>query len=78
MTTLEPSHREQIERELGRPLIPSELVEHDTLDELDDPEREVARQLATRQLVLCTLYLRALVPISVGEAARFIATLAKD
>ena len=78
MAPLAASERKQIERTLGRALVHAELVQHASLDELDDRQREVARQLAKRQLVSCTLYLRALVPIDVGTAVRFMATLSQE
>lgn len=69
---LEPNYREQIEEVLGRVLEPVELAEVESLDEISAVQVAVANELAGRQLVLCTLYLRAITSATLPEAMRFI------
>jgi hypothetical protein len=71
MMNLDPSHREQIEETLGRPLADEELVAVDGLDELTPAEISVARVLVQQQLVLCSVYLRAITSASTGATKRF-------
>jgi len=61
-----------VERTLGRPLVPEELVPVASLQSLTDPELRVATHLARVQLVVCATYLRALSPIRAGEMSAFI------
>lgn len=75
---MNPQHREQIERALGRSLRDDELMHVGGLAEITPAERRVARDLAHRQLVLCALYLRAIASIGSGEANRFIDELLED
>jgi hypothetical protein len=72
---LEPNHRAQIEEVLGRVLEAVELLEVESLNELSTVQIAVANELAGRQLVLCTLYLRAITSVTLPEATRFIGTL---
>lgn len=75
---IDPSHRDQIERHLGRELSDAETSEVESLDRLTDAHREVARRLAREQLVLCTVYLRGLTFVSVLDATKFISSLSGD
>ena len=75
MTALEPDHRRSIEDTIGRRLADAELVRVPGLDALPEVEIAVARELAKRQLVLCTLYLRALTNASFDATQRFITDL---
>lgn len=68
MTKLDASHRRQIEALLGRRLSDVDLAPSRTLPELSATALEIARQLARQQRVLCALFLRALLPIGLGEA----------
>lgn len=76
MTQLDARSRAQIERLLGRALAPEELVPADGPDALREPVLEVARQLRSRNLVLCTIYLHTLVPTRGEVMATFIDHLA--
>jgi len=62
MSELDHSHRAQIERLLGRPLVPEELAAAGSLESLSEPVLAVARQLRAKQLALCAAYLQALAP----------------
>lgn len=72
MNPLDSRSRAQIERLLGRPLTPEELISADTPEALSGPVLEVARQLRARHLVLCTIYLHSLVPTRGRVMAEFI------
>lgn len=72
MSPLDTRSRAEIERLLGRPLTPVELVPADTPEALFGPVLEVARQLRARHLVLCTIYLHSLVPTRGRVMAEFI------
>jgi hypothetical protein len=72
MNPLDTRSRGQIERLLGRPLTPEELVPADTPEALSEPVLKVARQLRARHLVLCTIYLHSLVPTRGRGMAEFI------
>jgi len=76
MTQLDQRTLTQIERLLGRPLTPEELVPAERPEALSNPVLEVARQLRSRQLVLCTIYLHSLVPVRGQIMAEFIDHLA--
>jgi len=78
MSDLDPSHRKQIEETLGRPLSEEELVAVERLDELTPAELEVARVLVQQQLVLCSVYLRALTSASEGATRRFMDELLSE
>jgi hypothetical protein len=77
MKQLDARSRAQIERLLGRPLAPEELVPADSPEALSEPVLQVARQLRARQLVLCTIYLHTLVPTRGRVMAEFIDHLEK-
>ena len=71
MSELDPRHREQIEAVLQRRLTDQELAPADDLSALSDEQLRVARELARQQAVLCSLYLRAVAPVSIGVAKAF-------
>lgn len=56
MSNLEPSHRRQIERELGRPLVDDELRVVASFEELSEAQRDVLRKLGTRPIGLAFLH----------------------
>lgn len=72
MNPLDARSRAQIERLLGRPLTPAELVGADAPEALPGAVLDVARYLRTKNLVLCTIYLHALVPTRGRVMAEFI------
>jgi len=74
-TQIDPAHKAQIEGVLGRTLHADELVRVDALSRISPVERLVAEELARKQIVLCALYLRAVAPVGMGEAMRFIDAL---
>lgn len=75
MSSLLSEYRKAIESTLGVPLRPEEMVQTSDLGGLTAAQVEVARRLAERQLVLCTIYLQACAGASVGDAKRYIAEL---
>lgn len=59
---MDPDHRDQIETRLGRELTPAELIEVDTLDGLSRAQLDVVAQLAVRDGILPSMYVRGVVP----------------
>ena len=78
MSEFDPNFRRQIERTLGRPLIPEELATADSLASLPKPVLRVAKDLRSQQLVLCAVYLHAAVPTRGIELADFIDKLSEQ
>jgi len=61
MIELDPAYRRGIERILGRPLVPDELVPAERPEQLSESVLKVARRLRHEQLALCAAYVHALV-----------------
>jgi hypothetical protein len=74
---IDPRHQSEIEYLLGRSLTAEELVESASLHALPPDVLEVARLLAHKQLVMCTIYLRAVTQSGGLELQRFVARLSE-
>ena len=77
MKDLKPAQLAEIEAILGRPLVADELRPVEDLAGLSPAQLGVVRHLKDRQLVVCTVYLRAIAPVGVGEATRFLEDLGR-
>lgn len=72
MAELEADHRYMIEDLLGRALTDDELHAATRLDALSAVQHAVARAIASKNGVLCAIYLRSITPATLGEAKVFI------
>jgi hypothetical protein len=61
-SSINPNHRAQIERELGRPLTEEELQPVASLDALTEDQIAIAAQLRPHNRIAPHLFLRAVVP----------------
>jgi hypothetical protein len=62
MSEIDPKHRQQIERWLGRPLTVDELRPAESLEALADDQLDVVAAIRPKNLVAPVLYLNFLVP----------------
>lgn len=68
MSEIDPKHRQQIERWLGRPLTEDELRPVESLDALADDQLGVVAAIRPKNLVAPLLYLNFLVPSASMDA----------